>query len=193
MRQQELDLAVQSFSRAKGLESVAAEARYMLGVVAAQRGNIAETLRLYEEAIAIKPNYFGAVDELSNYYLLNGREVDAVRILRIGVEHLPERVKLLERLARILATSQDDAVRNGTEALSLATRARDLMKKERADVLGTLAAAQAETGDFTVALATCERAMGVATRTPGNNGPLIERLQRQIELYRAGQSFRSPN
>ena len=46
------------------------------------------------------------------------RAVDAVRILRIGVEHLPDRVKLLERLARILATSPDDALRNGTEALS---------------------------------------------------------------------------
>ena len=160
--------------------------------VAAQRGNIAETLRLYEEAIAIKPGYFGPVDELSNYYLLNGRVTDAVRILRIGVEHLPDRVKLLERLARILATSPDDALRDGAQALVLATRARDLMKTERAGVLGALAAAQAETGDFTLALATCERALGVALRTPGNNGPLIDQLRGQAELYRRGQPFRNP-
>jgi len=190
LRQQELDAAAQSFSRAKGLESVAAEARYMLGVVAAQRGDIDETVRLYEEAIEIKPSHFGAVDELSNYYLLNGRVADAVRILRIGVEHLPDRVRLLERLARILATSPDDAVRNGADALSLATRARELRKTERADVLATLAAAQAETGDFTAAVATCERALSVATRAVDQ--ATMQQLQQQLELYRAGRPFRSP-
>jgi len=189
MQQRQPDQAAQVFDRAKALDSVAAEARYMLGIVAAQRGHIDETVRLYEEAIRIKPSYFGPVDELSRYYQLEGRTEDAVRVLRVGVEHQADNVTLLERLARILSTSPNDAVRNGAEALKLASRAADLAGPGRPDVLATLAAAQAETGDYAAAVATSEKALGIATGA--GNQALIQQLRQQLEQYRAQKPFRS--
>lgn len=161
-QQQDLNGATQAFTKAKDIADVGAEARYMLGVVAARQGSVDLTVKYYEEAIALKPGYFAPIDELSRYYLLQRNAPDAVRILKIGVEHLPDNVPLLTRLAKILSTSSMDAVRDGTAALALAARANAQVGGTRAGVLATLSAAKAEVGDFEGAIVAVEQAIALA-------------------------------
>ncbi len=191
MKQGDLPGAAAIFTKAKGIDAVAAESRYMLGVVAAQRGAIDETVRLYEEAIAIKPDYFAPIDELSKYYLLNKNAAGAVRILKVGVEHQPDDVVLAIRLAKILATSSVDGLRDGATALSLAKRANERAGGSRAGVLAALSAAQAEVGDFTAAVATVERAIALAT-SQGDRAK-VATFRAMLQQYRQSKPHRDPN
>ncbi len=191
VQQNDLSAAVSVLTKAKAIDAVAAEARYMLGVAAAHRGAVDETVRLYEEAIAIKPGYFAPIDELSTYYLLNKRTADAVRILNIGVTHAPDNVTLLARFAKILATSSVVSLRDGATALTLSEHANQLAGSSRADVLAALAAAQAETGNFSGAVTTAVRAIELATRQ-GDRATATD-LRAALPLYEAKKPYRNPH
>jgi tetratricopeptide (TPR) repeat protein len=94
----------------------------------------------------------------------------------------------LNNLAWVLATYPTDAVRDGKKAVQLAEKASKLPGGESPIVLRTLAAAYAESGDFTKAIGTAQRAMGLAT-AHGNNS-LIETLRHEIELYQTQNAYR---
>ena len=89
----------------------------------------------------------------------------------------------LNRIARVLATSRVDAVRNGAEAVRLAERAANLSGARNAEVLDTLAAAYAEAGRFTDAVETSSRALSIATEE--KKAPLAVGLKARIALYEA--------
>ncbi|HEY2146354.1 MAG TPA: hypothetical protein VGH32_00355 [Pirellulales bacterium] len=65
----------------------------------------------------------------------------------LAVAARPAQVAYLRPLAGLLATSPDDTIRNGAEALKLAAEAVKLAPHDP-EQLGTLAAALAETGQF---------------------------------------------
>jgi tetratricopeptide (TPR) repeat protein len=94
----------------------------------------------------------------------------------------------MRRLAWLYATYPEDAVRSGEEAIRLATRASNRTGNRNAEMLDTLAAAYAETGDYSQAVAVAERALAAA-RTAGN-APLAGEVEGRIELYRRGEPFR---
>jgi len=57
-------------------------------------------------------------------------------------------------------------------------------------VLGTLAAAQAETGRFREAVSTINRALAMIPRADGNTTRVAE-LERFLRIYQRGEPFRS--
>lgn len=187
----QLDQAQKTLTHAEDIPAVAAVSRYLMGVVAAHRNDFDTTVALYEEAIKIKPSYFAPIDELSKYYLMTGREADAARVLEIGVKNIPDRVDLLVRLARLRATSSDDALRDGSRALKLAQEASAKAGRPRADVLAALAAAQAETGDFAAAVATCEEAKRVSAKNPAGHSKLKQLIDKQLAQFQAGKPYRA--
>ena len=66
-------------------------------------------------------------------------------------------------LARFLATSTTDQLRDGKLAVELATKACELTQYKNPEVLDALAAAYAETGDFALASKWAQKAMDEAT------------------------------
>jgi hypothetical protein len=88
----------------------------------------------------------------------------------------------------VLATSPDASVRNGAKAVDLAQRAARLSGARNPWILGTLAAADAEAGQFPEAVATARQALELAS--PQANTSLVRLLQTQIKLYQAGSPFR---
>ena len=94
----------------------------------------------------------------------------------------------LNNLAWILATYPDDAVRNGSRAVQLAESATVLPGGDAPIVQRTLAAAYAESGDFTKAIATGQHAVELA-QSQGNHS-LVETLRHEIELYQSGRPYR---
>jgi Flp pilus assembly protein TadD len=94
----------------------------------------------------------------------------------------------LRRVAWVLSTSRDGAIRDGAEALALAVRAIQLSGGKDAQVLDTLAAAYAEKGQFANAALTARRAQARAAQ---ENQPALARdIGVRIALYEAGQPFR---
>jgi Flp pilus assembly protein TadD len=99
----------------------------------------------------------------------------------------PADVTVLNQTAWIEATSPDAALRHGAAAVALATKAVRL-SGGGPEYLDTLAAAYAEAGNFSEAVATAERALGLAETTA--KAKLAEGLRARLTLYRRGAPFR---
>jgi len=94
---------------------------------------------------------------------------------------------LRQGLAWLLATAPDAALRDGARARALAQEASRLTGGHPV-VLGTLAAAQAERGDFAAAAATAAQAAERAAAQ--GHAALAESLRGQRALYEQGRAFR---
>jgi len=97
-------------------------------------------------------------------------------------------VGALNNLAWLLATHPDEKIRNGPRAVEMAKRACELTKWTQPFLIGTLAAAYAEAGQFGDAVAMGEKARDLARankldEVAKKNGELLE-------LYRAGKPLR---
>ncbi len=93
-------------------------------------------------------------------------------------------------LAWILATSPDDAQRDGARAAALAT-ALDEEHPDDPVLMDTLAAALAELGDFEAAVATQERAIALWTPVSEGVDGELEAYRERLEAYRAGAAWRA--
>jgi hypothetical protein len=90
--------------------------------------------------------------------------------------------EILNNQAWELATSPDPKIRNGSLAVQLAQRACEQTHFDKTIFLGTLAAAQAEAGNFGDAIAVAERACDLAAKNGETN--LLQRNQELLERYR---------
>lgn len=93
-------------------------------------------------------------------------------------------------LAWMLASHPDPQIRNGKEAVDLAERACRLTNNEQPVYLGTLAAAYAEAGRFSDAIATAEKARDLARKAGLEK--VAERNEQLLEFYRAGRPYHEP-
>ena len=103
-----------------------------------------------------------------------GSAAEACKTLRDGLERNANDVGLLNLLARLLATSPDDRVRSGRAALQYARQACDQVEQPGPELLETLAAAQAEMGQFEEAVQTIEQALRIA----GKSRPALDSVLR---------------
>ena len=94
----------------------------------------------------------------------------------------------LNNLAWVLATYPADGIRDGKRAVELAVKATTLPGGDVPIVLRTLAAAHAESGDYSKAIATAQHAIDLATAQ--NNTSLLATLRHEIELYQARTPYR---
>lgn len=149
----------------------------------AARAALAQAVRLRPDEIAFRTLFALALQQ-------NGQPVTAVAQYREALCRQPDHPELLNNLAWLLATSPDDAVRDGTEAVRLAERACDLTDRREPQLLGTLAAAYAEAGRFEDALRVAESARTLAVQA--GLDAVAARNAELMKLYRAGSAYRDP-
>jgi tetratricopeptide (TPR) repeat protein len=113
-----------------------------------------------------------------------GETREALAELRESLRMSPTNPNLMSEIAWTLATSSDDSIRNGEEAVDYAQQAVNLTDGQEPMFLSTLAAAQAEGGRFPEALQTAHKALELATRQ--NKQSLASDLKIQISHYEAG-------
>ncbi|HOW97525.1 MAG TPA: tetratricopeptide repeat protein [Kiritimatiellia bacterium] len=94
----------------------------------------------------------------------------------------------LNNAAWILATSTNAALRDGEEAVQLARRAVDRSGKTVPAIWATLAAAQAEAGQFQDAVASAKQALELAREQGATN--LAAPYEARLDIYRKGQPWR---
>jgi tetratricopeptide (TPR) repeat protein len=97
----------------------------------------------------------GRADSLLNV----GDHAAAVKDFEKAYAADPKDTGMLNNYAWVLATSPDDAVRDGKRAIELATKACELTEYKQTHILSTLAAAYAEAGDFAKAREWSQKAL----------------------------------
>ena len=175
------------FGHALALDPTNVQALYGVGANLVDTGRLDEGKRFLEEAIRLRPAYPEALGALAGTFDSQGNYAEAIRFYQAALKAQPNHEGALNNLAWLLATCPDAAYRNGPEAVRLATKACELTDYGKPLLVGTLAAAQAEAGDFPAAIATAERAAAIATSLHLDD--VAAKNRELIQLYRQGQPF----
>ena len=182
--------AIENYRRAIQINPNFPEALDNLGNALATQGRFEEAIESFGQAIQANPNHPETFLHLGMALDQTGRIREAAAQYRKALKLNPDLVGALNNLAWILATSPEDDLRNGAEAVQLSERACELSHYQEPLLVGTLAAAYAEAGRFPEAVATAEKAEQLAAKTgltavAGKNRQLLE-------LYRAGKPYHEP-
>ena len=179
-----LDEAIAQYNKEIEITSDNASAHNNLGVSLARKGEVDRAIEEYQKALAIDPDLTGAHENLSVVLLKKGKVDEAIAQLQKALETNPHDAKACSDLAWLLATASDRSLRDGAKALGLAHQAGQLISGEDPVILQTLAAADADTGNYKDAIATARRALELTVKQ--KNDSLAGTLQTEIKLYEAG-------
>jgi Flp pilus assembly protein TadD len=178
------------YLQAKQIEPASFVTLKNLASALAATGRLDEAIENYRQAIQINSNDPEACIYLGMTLGQLDRDREAITSYRAALKLNSDLPDALNNLALILATSSDDGLRSGPEAVQLAERARQLTQYHQPLFIETLAAAYAEAGRFQEAQAAATKAGQLALDAGLTDQ--AARAQRLLELYRAGQPLRKP-
>jgi tetratricopeptide (TPR) repeat protein len=165
-----------------------ARARTQLAMALAGQQQFAAALTEARETVRRQPAYAPAHYCLGALLEQAGQPSEAIGAYEQALRCQADYPEALNNLAWLLVVNADDSLRNGARAVELATRACELTHYEVPMFIGTLAAAQAEAGQFTAAVATAERA--ARTAEAAGDHDLAGKNRQSQEWYRAGRTWR---
>jgi len=164
------------------------DSQFNFGCLLLTNGLAGKAVPHLQKALQILPEIPEFHYKLGNAFMQTGRAEEAIRQYEESLRLRPNYIEAGVNLAWILACSPDAAVRDGARAVQLALRADQLSGGKDPRVAGTLAAAYAEAGKYSDAVAAVRRALPLA----GSNTPMAGLLRTALALYQAGSPFRDP-
>jgi serine/threonine protein kinase len=160
---------------------------FFLDICLARSGRMAESIRVYSTCIALRPDSILLYRNRACTYCNLGQHAaaaaDYAAMIRVA-RNDAQRVDGINGLAWILATATDDSVRDGQRAISLATEACKITDFSRPNVLSTLAAAYAETGQWDQAIKWSTKAIELTQSVQQ------ERLKQELASYQEKKPWR---
>ena len=176
------DEAMVHYQEAIKLQPDYAEAYYNRGNVLFAQGRTDEAIADWEKTLQIQPNDPDAHTGLGNALLRKGSLREAITHYEQALTLAPEDPHSRNNIAWVLATSSDASIRDAAKAIDLANVAVALSGGREPRFLRTLAAAYAESGQFSDALAVAQQAVAIATMQGKTD--VAARLKQDILLYR---------
>ncbi len=189
LAQDRLEESMREFRAALDASPRMGAAHRNLARALAASGRPAEAIRQLDSAVALVPDDAQLRVELA--WLLVGQHDPqrAVLQLRTALAAAPG-AAAANGLAWLLATCDESDVRDPSEAVTVAERARDLSPGGDPAVLDTLAAAYAAAGRFPDAIATAETAERLAR---GKDEPaMADDIATRLASFRRGEPYRRP-
>ena len=164
------------------------DARKRLIVIVDGLGRSAEAVPHRELLLQHDPGDAVARIYLGKALMEKGDAAGAANQYREALRVKPKWLVATNDLAWLLATTQDESVRDGAEAVRLAEFANKATGNKAAAILDTLAAAQAEAGQFDKAVATAKQALEITIA----NGPKqhVPQLRKRLRAYQDGKPHR---
>ena len=172
--------AITLYLRAIAKKAFFPEAHNNLGAAYLNLNRLADAQRSFRTAV--EQNHPEAKYNLALVYLKQNQIQQAIPLFEEVIELHPEFSAAVRQLAWILATAEDDRLRD-------IKRASDLMQThydpntQSVYVLDTLGAIQAAQGDFAAAIQTTQKALTMAQGRDKPNAALIADLQQRIQRY----------
>lgn len=175
-------------AKAVELDPLLARAYGPLAELELRSGDVDSAVRRLRRAVELEPGAAVAHADLGLALLMQGNQSEAVSELRAALRADPQLLPVRNRLAWILATTADEKLRNGGDALALAQETCRMMTCRQPELLETLAAAHAATGAFGEAEQVASDAIALAREA--KQPEVAERIERQRRFYRAGNPLR---
>jgi tetratricopeptide (TPR) repeat protein len=161
---------------------------FNLGSALLERGLPEEAFAHFKESLRINPRFSDARVMLGNCLVATGEFESAVAQFRSAMAHDARSLGAINGLAWLLATCPKDKIRDGAEAIRLAETACKATGYQDPILMGTLAAAYAETGRMAEAVAAATNALN---RLESKDGSLARKLRHQLQSYQQGKAYRS--
>ncbi len=188
IRQGRMDEAMSYAQTALQLKPDSAEANGILANIFRYRQQLDQAIIYYRKASSLRPDIASFRGSLANTLLEMGKIEESVPEFEAALSIDPYDGLLANNLAWILSTCPKASVRRGERALELALRAVQIIGNQDPTVLGTLAAAFAETGKFREAVAIEERAYALAK--DAGDAESAQWHAQLLNTYRAGEPYR---
>jgi Flp pilus assembly protein TadD len=182
----QIEEAIDHYERALRLRDGNTAAHFGLGRALAAKQKTDAAIFHFQKALSIQPDYVAASNDLGVLFAGKGEIKEAIDAWRQSLSFDPDNADAANNIAWVRATVADADLRDGREALELAQRALR-SGAENAVVLRTLAAAQAENGQFAEAIATCQRGEELAQKN--GDRAMVESLRGCIESFRRGEAL----
>ena len=152
-------------------------------------GRADEAREHFRKAAALAPRDAEMQLRVGHAFQVLGPPATGVHFYEATLALAPDHVSALANLAWMLATSEDDSLRDPARAAQLANRAGELTGGNDPVVLHALAAALAEKGEFARALEVVARGLALAQQQ--GDDAVLEFLRADETRYREGQPMRS--
>ncbi len=178
--------AIAHYRRAVSLDPDQAVWHHKLSQALAGQGQLEHAIPHLQRFLQLRPNEPDWHYVLAGWLHHEGR--DRAALAAYGEAHRlkPQWVAPLNDKAWILATHPDPRIRDEPEALGLAQQAAALTGHRVPEVLDSLAAAYAATGQYDRAVATAQRAIELASK----NAKLADGVRGRLQLYKQGRPYR---
>lgn len=183
-RKGDLDQAIADYGEVIRLNPSHADAYINRGVAWNEKEEYDKAIADYGEAIRLDPQSVDSFWLLGLSWHLKRSYANARDNYSEAIRLDPECTPALTRLAWLLATCPDDSVRDGEEAVELASRAFRILRD--AEAINVLAAALAEAGQYAEAAAWQE----LLLRDADFMARYGDATRVRLELYRNGKPYR---
>src|SRR5436309_215897 len=183
----QIDESIDHYERALRLRDGNVAAHFGLGRALAAKQKTDPAIFHFQKALSIQPDNIGASNDLGVMFASKVEIREAIAAWQQSLSFDPDNADAANNIGWVRATVTDPDLRDGREALELAQRALR-SAGENPVALRTLAAAQAENGQFAEAIATCRRAEELAQKN--GDRAMAESLHNCAESFRRGEALR---
>ena len=182
-----------SQANASNLRRLRPESLYALLSLSAKTGQLEQRPGLWPYVNTLLPSNW-RLKFLLDYADMEkdaGRSSQAAALLRRALGSDPQSVMALGHLAWLLATSPDDSLRNGKEALDLARQAHEIDQGQHVNITDALACALAENGEYSQAAALEEQAIKIAEAAHATT--IADTLRTHLMLFHNKLPYHEPS
>ncbi|MCP4191331.1 MAG: tetratricopeptide repeat protein [Planctomycetaceae bacterium] len=164
------------------------ELRYKLGIARLQMGDFASAEQEMRRVLELREDAL-AHWQLGAIHLALGHFENAIDAYEEAIVIRPELMRSANDLAWLLATLDDDELRNGERAVEIAEYVYQQSETPTANEMDTLSAGYAENGQFDKAVDVGTRAAQLA-RESGDRS-LVKQIEERLRLYRQKKPYRN--
>ena len=182
----EQDKAFADFEEALRFDPLFGAAYFGRAGVYLARKDYQPAIRDLDTAIRLSPKYSAAMVRRAEAWKACGNPHRALADLKEAIVVDDLFPPAYRDLAWILATHPEASIRDGKTAVEMAKKATELAKTPTPEYWETLAAAYAETGDFTSAIDWQKKALADAAYVKEKG----ESVQKRLDLYESKKAFR---
>jgi tetratricopeptide (TPR) repeat protein len=188
LQQGQISNAMSNFGLAITANPLFPQAHFNMGRAFAANNQPDMAVDCFQRTAALDPNAAEVHNKLAAALAQSGQPAKAIAEYSRTLQLNPGLVDAANNLAWLLATCPDRSLRDGPRAVELARQASERSGRQNPTVLGTLAAAYAETGRLPDAVAAAREARQLALSQ--NNSALAATLASQLRRYQelAGDS-----